>query len=51
MNAGSGVMKKFLLYTLLGLSFVYGIASIVVTVWPKDSAPTVETATLIKEVP
>jgi len=50
MNAGSGVMKQFLLYALLGLSFLYGVASIVVTV-RRVSAPTVQTATLIKEVP
>lgn len=44
-------MKQFLLFTLLGLSLIYGITSLVITVWPKSSALPVETARLIKEVP
>ena len=51
MIAGSGVMKQFLLFTLLGLSFVYGVTSIAVTVRRHVSASTVQTAALIKEVP
>ncbi len=51
MIAGSGVMKQFLLFTLLGLSFVYGVMSITVTVRRHVGAPTVQTAALIKEVP
>ncbi len=44
-------MKQFLLFTLLGLSFLYGVASIAVTVRRHVPASTVQTATLIKEVP
>ena len=51
MIAGSGVMKQFLLFTLLGLSFAYGGTSIAVTVRRHVSASTVQTASLIKEVP
>jgi hypothetical protein len=50
MTAGRGVMKQFLLFTLLGLAFVIGFTSIAVTIWPPLSAPN-ETAALIKEVP
>lgn len=44
-------MKQFLLFTLLALSFVYGVTSIAVTVRRHVSAATVQTAALIKEVP
>jgi hypothetical protein len=50
MIAGSGVMKQFLLFALLALSFAYGITSIAVTVL-RVSAPPVQTTTLIREVP
>jgi hypothetical protein len=43
-------MKQFLLYTLLGLALVVGIASIVVTVRPHISQTT-EPNTLMKEAP
>ena len=43
-------MKQFLLYTLLAVSFVYGVTSIAVTVL-RSSTPAIQTATLIKEVP
>lgn len=51
MTAWSGVMKQFLLFTLLGLSFVYGVASITVTVRRHVGVPSIHTAALIKEVP
>ena len=51
MNARSGVMKQFLLLTLLGLSFVYGVTSITVTVRRHVPASTIQTAPLLKEVP
>ncbi|WP_298106092.1 hypothetical protein [Bradyrhizobium sp.] len=44
-------MKQFLLFTLLGLSFVYGVASITVTVRRHFGVPSIHTAALIKEVP
>ena len=44
-------MKQFLLFTLLGLSFAYGITSIAVTVRRHVPASTVQTAPPIKEVP
>ena len=51
MIAGSGVMKQFFLFTVLGLSFAYGVTSIAVTVRRHVPAQTVQTAALMKEVP
>jgi hypothetical protein len=50
MTARRGVMKQFVLYTLLGLALVIGFTSIAVTIWPQITSRT-ETAALIKEVP
>jgi hypothetical protein len=44
-------MKQLLLYTLLGLAFVVGITSIVVTVRPHMMSQPTEPNTLMKEVP
>jgi hypothetical protein len=43
-------MRQFLLFTILGLSFVIGFTAIAVTIWPHISAPAEHTA-LLKEVP
>jgi hypothetical protein len=43
-------MKQFFVYTLLGLAFIVGFTSIVVTVRPQLSKP-IETRTFLKEVP
>lgn len=43
-------MKQFLMFTLLGLSFVIGFTAIAVTIWPHISAPSEHTV-LLKEVP
>lgn len=43
-------MKQFLMFALLGLSFVIGFTAIAITVWPHISTPP-EQAALIKEVP
>jgi hypothetical protein len=43
-------MRQFLLFTLLGLSFVIAFTAIAATIWPHISAPAEQTA-LLKEVP
>jgi hypothetical protein len=50
MTARREVMRQFLMFALLGLSFVIGFTAIAVTIWPHITAPSEGTA-LLKEVP